>query len=151
MMQTGMTAAKLLPFLLASGGLAALHLLQRIVPRAATWAPRWLRPMWSRALACSLHSRCSRRASRWPRASPPCPGTRSALGAAIACCEIGVLLSFRAGWPVGTTGVSMSAVMTLILFPIGAIRGNGFSSCTSFSYVLLSNDSHRHLYKMRIT
>ena len=44
-----------------------------------------------------------------------------ALGAAIACCEIGVLLSFRAGWPVGTTGVSMSAVMTLILFPIGVL------------------------------
>ena len=30
-----MTAAKLLPCLLASGGLAALHLLQRLVPAGA--------------------------------------------------------------------------------------------------------------------
>ena len=44
-----------------------------------------------------------------------------AMGAAIACCEIGILFSYRAGWPVGTTGVSVSAVMTLLLLPIGVL------------------------------
>jgi len=44
-----------------------------------------------------------------------------AMGVAIACCEIGVLLAYRAGWPVGSTGVSISAAMTLILLPVGVL------------------------------
>ena len=43
------------------------------------------------------------------------------MGVAIACCEIGVLLAYRAGWPVGSTGVSISAAMTLVLLPVGVI------------------------------
>jgi len=116
-----MTAAKLLPFLLASGGLAALHFVQKIVPAGANAGATLASAYAIAALACI---------AAFPMLTPGKSlaegfGTVSwhslALGAAIACCEIGVLLAYRAGWPVGTTGVSMSAVMALILFPIGVL------------------------------
>jgi hypothetical protein len=120
-MSEGMTAAKLFPFLLASVGLAALHLLQKLVPAGANAGAILAAAYTVAAFACI---------AAFPLLTPGKSlaegfGTLSwhslALGAAIACCEIGVLLAYRAGWPVGTTGISMSAVMALILFPIGVM------------------------------
>ncbi len=121
MMQTGMTAAKLLPFLLASGGLAALHLMQRIVPACGNAGATLASAYVVAALACLAAFPLLTPGKSLSEGFATVSWHPLALGAAIACCEIGVLLSFRAGWPVGTTGVSMSAVMTLILFPIGVL------------------------------
>jgi hypothetical protein len=116
-----MSAAKLLPFLLASGGLAALHLLQRIVPPGGNAGATLASAYVVAALACMAAFPLLTPGKSLAEGFATVSWHPLALGAAIACCEIGVLLSFRAGWPVGTTGVSMSAVMTLILFPIGVI------------------------------
>jgi hypothetical protein len=115
------TAAKLLPFLLASGGLAALHLLQRIVPAGGNAGATLASAYVVAALACIAGFPVLTPGKSLAEGFATVSWHPLALGAAIACCEIGVLLSFRAGWPVGTTGVSMSAVMALILVPIGVI------------------------------
>jgi hypothetical protein len=116
-----MTAAKLLPFLLASFGLAALHLLQRIVPAGGNAGATLASSYVVAALACIAAFPLLTPGKSLAEGFATVSWHPLALGAAIACCEIGVLLSFRAGWPVGTTGVSMSAVMALILVPVGVI------------------------------
>jgi hypothetical protein len=120
-MTAGMTAAKLFPFLLASGGLAALHLLQRVVPAGGNAGATLASAYVVAALACIAAFPVLKPGKTLAEGFATVSWHPLALGAAIACCEIGVLLSFRAGWPVGTTGVSMSAVMVLILFPIGVL------------------------------
>src|SRR3954470_3096092 len=116
-----MTAAKLLPFLLATGGLAILHLMLKIVPAGAN-------PGVTLAVAYVVASLSCLAA--FPFLTPDAslregivtvPWHALAMGAAIACCEIGILLAYRAGWPVGSTGVSVSAAMTLLLLPIGIL------------------------------
>ena len=116
-----MTAAKLLPFLLGAGGLAALHLVQRMVPAGGNAGATLASAYVVAALACIAAFPVLTPGKTLAEGFATVSWHPLALGAAIACCEIGVLLSFRAGWPVGTTGVSMSAVMVLILIPIGVL------------------------------
>jgi drug/metabolite transporter (DMT)-like permease len=116
-----MTTAKILPFLLASCGLASLHLLLKIVPSGANPGATLAIAYVVASLACL---------SAFPLLTPDTslregmvsvPWHALAMGVAIACCEIGILFSYRAGWPVGSTGVSVSAAMTLILLPLGVL------------------------------
>ena len=116
-----MTAAKLLPFLLASFGLAALHLLQRLVPAGANVGATLASAYVVAALACIAAFPLLTPGKSLAEGFVTVPWHSLALGVAIAACEIGVLLAYRAGWPVGTTGVSTSAAMTLILLPIGVL------------------------------
>ena len=118
---TAMTATKLLPFLLASCGLAGLHLLLKIVPAGANSGATLSVAYVIASLTCL---------AAFPLLTPGVslksglgnvPWHALAMGVAIASCEIGILLAYRAGWPVGTTGVSTSAAMTLILLPIGVL------------------------------
>jgi hypothetical protein len=116
-----MTAAKLLPFLLASGGLASLHLLQKIVPAGANAGATLAVAYVFAALACIAAFPLLTPGASLSQGFGTVPWHVLPMGIAIAACEIGVLLAFRAGWPVGTTGVSTSAAMTLILLPIGIL------------------------------
>jgi hypothetical protein len=116
-----MTAAKLLPFLLASGGLAALHLLQKLVPAGANAGATLASAYAVAALACLAAFPVLTPGKSLAEGFGTVPWHSLALGVAIASCEIGVLLAYRAGWPVTTTGVSISATMTLILLPIGVL------------------------------
>ena len=116
-----MTASKLLPFLLASFGLAALHLLQKIVPAGANAGATLASAYVIAALTCVAAFPLLTPGKSLAEGFGTVPWHSLALGVAIAACEIGVLLAYRAGWPVGTTGVSTSAVMTLILLPIGVL------------------------------
>jgi hypothetical protein len=116
-----MTAAKLLPFLLASGGLAFLHLLQKIVPAGANAGATLALAYVVATLACIAAFPLLTPGASLTQALGTAPWQVLPMGLAIAACEIGVLLAYRAGWPVGTTGVSISATMTLILLPIGIL------------------------------
>ncbi len=116
-----MTAAKLLPFLLASGGLAILHFLLKIVPAGANSGATLVVAYIVASLACLAAFPFLTPDTSLKAGMGTVPWHAYAMGAAIACCEIGVLLSYRAGWPVGSTGVSISATMTLILLPVGVI------------------------------
>ena len=116
-----MTASKLLPFLLASFGLAALHLLQKIVPAGANAGATLASAYVIAALTCVAAFPLLTPGKSLAEGFGTVPWHSLGLGVAIAACEIGVLLAYRAGWPVGTTGVSTSAVMTLILLPIGVL------------------------------
>ncbi len=117
----GLTGARAFPFLLAVAGLATLHLLLKFVPASANPGATLAVAYLIASLACL---------AAYPLLTPGTPAAAAfatvpwqalALGVAIACCEIGVLLAYRAGWPVGTTGVSVSAAMTLVLLPVGVI------------------------------
>ena len=116
-----MTAAKLLPFVLASGGLALLHLLLKIVPAGANSGATLSVAYLVASMACLAAFPMLTPATSLRSGLGTVPWHAVAMGVAIACCEIGVLLAYRAGWPVGTTGVSVSATMTLILLPIGIL------------------------------
>ena len=117
----GLTAAKLLPFLLATGGLASLHLLLKIVPAGANSGATLVVAYLVASLACLAAYPLLTPATTLKTAFATVPWHAIAMGVAIACCEIGVLLAYRAGWPVGSTGVSISAAMTLVLLPVGVI------------------------------
>ena len=117
----GMTAARLLPFLLAAGGLASLHLLLKIVPAGANSGATLVVAYLVASLACLAAYPILTPSTSLVTAFATVPWHALAMGVAIACCEIGVLLAYRAGWPVGSTGVSISAAMTLILLPVGVI------------------------------
>ncbi len=116
-----MTAAKFLPFLLASGGLASLHFLLKIVPAGANPGATLLVAYVVASLACLAAFPLLTPGTSLKSGLGSVPWHALAMGMAIACCEIGILLAYRAGWPVGTTGVSVSAAMTLILLPIGIL------------------------------
>ena len=116
-----MTAAKLLPFLLASGGLASLHFLLKVVPAGANSGATLAVAYVVASLACLAAFHFLTPGTSFRSGLGTVPWHALAMGAAIACCEIGILLAYRAGWPVGTTGVSVSAAMTLILLPIGIL------------------------------
>lgn len=116
-----MTAAKLAPFLLASGGLAALHLLQKTMPAGANVGAALAVAYVVATLTCLAMFPFLTPGSSIFEGIASVPWNAAAMGIAIAACEIGVLLAYRAGWPVGTTGVSISAAMTLILLPIGLL------------------------------
>ncbi len=117
----GLTAAKLLPFLLAVGGLASLHLLLKIVPAGANSGATLVVAYLVASLACLAAYPLLTPSTPFDVAFATVPWHALAMGVAIACCEIGVLLAYRAGWPVGSTGVSISAAMTIILLPVGVI------------------------------
>ena len=108
-----MTAAKLLPFLLASGGLAGLHFLLKIVPAGANSGATLAVAYFAASLACLAAFPLLTPATPLRSGLATVPWHAVAMGAAIACCEIGALLAYRDGWPVGTTGLSISATMTL--------------------------------------
>jgi drug/metabolite transporter (DMT)-like permease len=116
-----MTAAKLLPFLLAVGGLASLHLLLKVVPGGANSGATLTIAYLVASLACLAAYPLLTPSTTLKAAFATVPWHALAMGVAIACCEIGVLLAYRAGWPVGSTGVSISAAMTLILLPVGIV------------------------------
>ena len=115
----GLGAARLLPFLLAVGGLASLHLLLKIVPAGANSGATLVVAYLVASFACLGAYPLLTPSTPFKAAFATVPWQALAMGVAIACCEIGVLLSYRAGWPVGSTGVSISAAMTLVLFPVG--------------------------------
>lgn len=117
----GLSAARLLPFLLAVGGLASLHLLLKVVPAGANSGATLVVAYVVASLACLAAYPLLTPATAFKAAFASVPWQAAAMGIAIAGCEIGVLLAYRAGWPVGSTGVSISAAMTLILFPVGVI------------------------------
>ena len=117
----GMTAAKLLPFLLATCGLASLHLLLKLVPAGANSGATLTVAYLVASLACLAALPVLTPNTPIGAAFATIPWHALAIGVAIACCEIGVLLAYRAGWPVGSTGVSISAAMTLILLPVGVL------------------------------
>ena len=129
----GMTAAKLLPFLLATGGLASLHLLLKIVPAGANSGATLTVAYLVASLACLAAYPVLTPSVAIKDAFATIPWHALAMGVAIACCEIGVLLAYRAGWPVGSTGVSISAAMTLILLPVGVLV---FSEALSIGRVI---------------
>jgi drug/metabolite transporter (DMT)-like permease len=116
-----MTAAKFLPFLLASGGLAVLHLMLKIVPAGANPGATLAVAYVVASLSCLAAFPLLTPAATLREGMVTVPWHALAMGAAIACCEIGILLAYRAGWPVGSTGVSVSAAMTLVLLPIGIV------------------------------
>lgn len=116
-----MSTAKLLPFLLASAGLASLHFLLKIVPAGANSGATLVVAYLVASLACLAAFPVLTPGTPLAAGLATVPWHALAMGAAIACCEIGVLLAYRAGWPLGSTGVSISAAMTLILLPIGAL------------------------------
>ena len=120
-MNDGLTAAKLLPFLLAAGGLASLHLLQKLVPPGANAGATLAAAYVVATLTCLAAFPLLTPGYSLAQGMRTVPWHALAMGVAIAACEIGVLFAYRAGWPVGTTGVSISAVMTLILLPIGVL------------------------------
>ena len=120
-MNVGMNAAKLLPFLLAAGGLASLHLLLKITPAGANSGATLTIAYLVAALACLAAFPVLTPSTPVKAAFASVPWHALAMGVAIACCEIGVLLAYRAGWPVGSTGLSISATMTLILLPVGIL------------------------------
>ena len=115
-----MTAAKLAPLLLAVAGLSGLHLLQKTMPASANAGA---------TLAVAYVVAMTLCAASFPFFVAPgqtllaglatVPWNAVAMGVAIAACEIGILLTYRAGWPVGTTAVLTSALMTVVLFPVG--------------------------------
>jgi drug/metabolite transporter (DMT)-like permease len=50
------------------------------------------------------------------------PGWRAAsLGIAAAGIEVGFLMAYRAGWPIGSTALFANVSLTLVLIPIGAL------------------------------
>ena len=116
-----MTAAKLLPFLLASGGLASLHLLLKIVPAGSNPGATLAVAYVVASLTCLAAFPLMTPGASLREGMVTVPWHALAMGAAIACCEIGILFAYRAGWPVGITGVSVSAAMTLLLLPIGIL------------------------------
>jgi hypothetical protein len=143
-----MTAAKLLPFLLASGGLAGLHLLQKIVPAGANAGATLALAYVVATLACVAAFPLLTPGASLSQAFGTVPWHVLPMGVAIAACEIGVLLAYRAGWPVGTTGVSISATMTLILLPISVLafgealtlaRAGGIAMTLGGLYLLARN------------
>lgn len=115
-----MSAAKLAPFLLAVAGLCGLHLLQKTMPAQANAGAALAVAYVVAMLVC---------AAAFPFFIAPgqtmveglssVPWNAVAMGFAIAACELGILLTYRAGWPVGSTAVMASAAMTLVLFPLG--------------------------------
>ena len=116
-----MSAAKFLPFLLASGGLASLHFLLKMMPGGANSGATLAVAYVVASLACLAAFPFLTPGTSLKSGLGTVPWHALAMGMAIACCEIGILLAYRAGWPVGTTGVSVSAAMTLILLPIGIL------------------------------
>ena len=116
-----MTAVKLLPFLLAAGGLACLHFLLKIVPAGANSGATLAVAYLAASIACLAAFPLLTPGTALASGLATVPWQALAMGAAIACCEIGALLAYRAGWPVGTTAVSISAAMTLILLPVGIL------------------------------
>jgi hypothetical protein len=120
-MALSMTAAKVVPFLIASGGLASLHLLLKIVPAGANPGATLAAAYVVASLSCLAAFPVLTPQATFADGISSVPWHALAMGAAIACCEIGILLAYRAGWPVGSTGVSVSAAMTLILLPIGVL------------------------------
>lgn len=117
-----MTAAKLAPLMLAVAGLSGLHLLQKTMPASANAGA---------TLAVAYVVAMTLCAASFPFFVAPgqtllagiatVPWNAVAMGVAIAACEIGILLTYRAGWPVGTTAVLTSALMTVVLFPVGVM------------------------------
>src|SRR5215217_7936533 len=105
-MALSMTAAKVLPFLIASGGLASLHLLLKIVPAGANPGATLAVAYVVASLACLSAFPLLTPAASLREGVMSVPWHALAMGVAIACCEIGVLFAYRAGWPVGSTGVS---------------------------------------------
>lgn len=116
-----MTAAKLLPFLLASGGLASLHLLLKLTPAGANPGATLAIAYVVASLTCLCAFPLLTPGTSLREGMATVPWHALAMGVAIACCEIGILFAYRSGWPVGSTGVSVSAAMTLILLPIGVM------------------------------
>jgi hypothetical protein len=116
-----MTATKLFPFLLASGGLASLHFLLKITPGGANPGATLTVAYVVASLACLAAFPVLSPSATLREGFVTVPWHALAMGAAIACCEIGILLAYRAGWPVGSTGVSVSAAMTLVLLPVGIV------------------------------
>src|SRR4051812_16445259 len=133
-----MTPAKLLPFLLASGGLATLHLLLKITPAGANPGATLTVAYLIAALSCLAAFPLLTPGASLPEGLGTVPWHAFAMGAAIACCEIGVLLSYRAGWPVGSTGVSISATMTLILLPLGILAFGESMSVTRMAGIAMT-------------
>ena len=127
----GMTAAKLLPFLLATGGLASLHLLLKIVPAGANSGATLTVAYLVASLACLAAYPVLTPSVGIREAFATIPWHALAMGVAIACCEIGVLLAYRAGWPVGSTGVSISAARQGL--PAGSWSNNFFCRARSNS------------------
>jgi drug/metabolite transporter (DMT)-like permease len=116
-----MTTAKLLPFVLASGGLATLHLLLKLTPAGANPGATLATAYVVASIACLCAFPLLTPGASFRESVGTVPWQALAMGVAIACCEIGILLAYRAGWPVGSTGVSVSAAMTLLLLPVGVM------------------------------
>ncbi len=117
-----MSAAKLWPFLLAVGGSCSLHLLQKTMPAGANAGATLGVAYLVATITCIALFPVFMLSGQSPLDGlKTVPWKAIALGLAIVTCEIGILLTYRAGWPVGTTAVSISAVMTLLLLPIGML------------------------------
>jgi drug/metabolite transporter (DMT)-like permease len=147
-MNMGMDAAKLWPFLLAVGGLASLHLLLKVTPAGANSGATLTVAYLVASLACLAAYPVLTPSTPVKTAFASVPWHALAMGVAIACCEIGVLLAYRAGWPVGSTGVSISASITLILLPVGILffgealtlaRMSGIAMTVGGLYLLAKN------------
>jgi drug/metabolite transporter (DMT)-like permease len=107
------------PFLVAVVGVVVYHIAQRSIPRGAS-------PLATLVLAYAIASvLCvaslalysselsvvqTLRGAGWPVV---------ALGVGIAGVEIGVLLSYRAGWPISVLPVITSVAVALVLVPVG--------------------------------
>ena len=133
-----MTAAKLFPFLLASGGLASLHLLLKIVPAGANPGATLTVAYVVASLSCLAAFPLLTPSTSLREGMATVPWHALAMGAAIACCEIGVLFAYRAGWPVGSTGVSISATMTLVLLPVGILAFGESLSLTRLAGIAMT-------------
>ena len=117
----GMTAARLLPFLLAAGGLASLHLLLKIVPAGANSGATLVVAYLVASLACLAAYPILTPSTSLVTAFATVPWHALAMGVAIACCEIGVLLAYRAGWNLGLLPLSVTVCSTILLAAIGLI------------------------------
>lgn len=59
------------------------------------------------------------------------------MGLAITFVELGYLLTYRAGAPVGSTAITVNAAITLLLIPIGLIFFHeGFSLRNGLGFIL---------------
>jgi drug/metabolite transporter (DMT)-like permease len=114
-------AAFVAPFLLAVAGLATYHIAQKSIPASAHPLALLAVAYGVAALAClALLPFYSGGVSMGAAfASVPWIVVFVALG--MLGLEIGYLLAYRAGWKLSTTAVAASALVALILVPVGMV------------------------------
>lgn len=114
-----MKAAFLAPFLLAVAGLATYHIAQKAVPPTANPLALLAVAYAAAAVACVglLVVFSPGQSLREAFGSVPWMFVFVALG--MLALEIGYLLAYRAGWPLSITPVVATALVAMVLVPVG--------------------------------